>query len=267
MRCAGGPRVPQEQEAVTWAQVDALHLVGALRRNAERYVHVDGYLVDRAVAQAQGPGMTGVDEEGRQQGGVDVVAHGVGDGQLQGVVLEGEVVGVTGDGVRGDQSPGQGELGRLAGRGRGRAQELALHLGRRAERGGAPAPVVEVGEAVAQIACHHVDRFHRRGVLRRGQDFREARTVACHDPSRVPHLRRATYEPGDSPPTRRVRARRPAPPARPSRLLRALARVGLPPGRRRRTAAVCRHRPTDDCVRMAQEPRTSPHTAKRTELR
>ncbi len=79
------------------------------------------------------------------EGGVDVVAHGVGDRQVQGVVAEGVVVGVAGHAVRRCQGAGEGELGRL--RRRRGGQEPALDLGARADRAGALPPLVEVGEA------------------------------------------------------------------------------------------------------------------------
>ncbi|CAM5370876.1 hypothetical protein SDIAM26S_02912 [Streptomyces diastaticus subsp. diastaticus] len=73
------------------------------------------------------------------------MAHGVGHGQVQGVAVQGVVVGVARDVVGGHQGRREGELGRLATGGRG--QELALDLGGQADRGGALAPVVEVGVA------------------------------------------------------------------------------------------------------------------------
>lgn len=87
----------------------------------------------------------GVDQERRHEGGADVVAHGVGDRQAQGVGVEAVVVGVPGDVGGRDQGAGQGELGCFTAGGGG--QELALDLRGEADRGGAVAPVVEVGEA------------------------------------------------------------------------------------------------------------------------
>ncbi len=62
----------------------------------------------------------GVDRQGRHEGGFDVVARGVGDGQVQGVAVEGVVVRVTGDAGSGHQGAGEGELGCLAAGGRGK---------------------------------------------------------------------------------------------------------------------------------------------------
>lgn len=75
----------------------------------------------------------GVDQQGRHQRGVDVMAHGVGDGQVQGVLVEGVVVGVAGDVGGRDQRAGEIELGGLAGGGRG--QQLALGLHGQTDRG------------------------------------------------------------------------------------------------------------------------------------
>src|SRR5690606_11389145 len=87
----------------------------------------------------------GVDGEGGQQGRGGVVAHRVGDRQVEDVLVEGVVVGVAADVVGRDQAAGQGEVGALAARcGR---QQLVLDLGGQAHGAGAPAPVVEVGEA------------------------------------------------------------------------------------------------------------------------
>src|SRR3712207_9082571 len=55
-----------------------------------------------AVAQA-------AEQDAGQQGGVDVVADGVGHGQVQGVAVERVVEGVAADGVRGLQPAGDGE--------------------------------------------------------------------------------------------------------------------------------------------------------------
>ncbi|SCD66542.1 hypothetical protein GA0115246_1043413 [Streptomyces sp. SolWspMP-sol7th] len=184
-----------DDEAVAGAAVEVLDAVRGGRGEPEGGVHLQGHAVYFAVAQAQGPGVTGVDEpgagavegeahqqaggeaalwpaqegpvglpglfgqvgtgaagtaggvdgEGGQQGGFGVMAHGVGDRHVQGVGVEGVVVGVAGHGVGRYQRAGERELGRLAGGSGG--QELALDLGCQGDRGGAPAPVVEVGEA------------------------------------------------------------------------------------------------------------------------
>jgi len=84
------------------------------------------------------------DQQGGQQCRVGVVAHGVGDGQVQGVAVEGVVVGVAADVVGRDQPAREGELGGLAARRRGK--QLVLDLRGQAGLGGAPAQMVEVGE-------------------------------------------------------------------------------------------------------------------------
>lgn len=47
--------------------------------------------------------------------GADVVAHGVAEEQVRGVVAEGVGVGVAGDAVGGNECAGESELGSLAG--------------------------------------------------------------------------------------------------------------------------------------------------------
>lgn len=141
----------------------------------------------------------GVDQQGGHEGGVDVVAHRIRDGQVQGVVVEGVVVGVPGAAVGRYQGGGEGELGGLAG-GRG-GQELALDLRGEAHRGGALAPVVQVGEAT--VGDHDV-RQRVRGLLDLLQyvlgdvgqpQFEHPDGVAsvgdrCEDPLSTPAVRR-----------------------------------------------------------------------------
>lgn len=60
------------------------------------------------------------------------MTDGVGDGQVQGVVVQGVVVGVAGNGVGRDQTGGEGELGRLCRRPlrlrEGMAQQVSLKV-------------------------------------------------------------------------------------------------------------------------------------------
>jgi len=56
----------------------------------------------------------GSHEDGGGQCGVGVVAHGVGDRQVEGVAVQGVVEGVAADLFRGFQIPAQRELGGLA---------------------------------------------------------------------------------------------------------------------------------------------------------
>ena len=84
------------------------------------------------------------DEHGREDGGVDLVAHGVGHRQMQRVALQSEVEGVTAD-VAGGLEPGrERELTGLA-RVRARQQPM-LDLGRQRQRNRALAPRKKVGE-------------------------------------------------------------------------------------------------------------------------
>ena len=85
------------------------------------------------------------DEHGGQHGGVDLVAHGVGHRQVQGVALQGEVERVAADVAGGFQPRRERELPRLARV--GARQQAMLDLGRQRERDRALAPGEEVGEA------------------------------------------------------------------------------------------------------------------------
>ena len=78
----------------------------------------------------------------RREGGLDAVAHGIGQGHVQHVAGQAVVEGVAADACRRLQPPGQGEGGRLA-RTRLREQSL-LDLGGQAERARALAPLEEI---------------------------------------------------------------------------------------------------------------------------
>lgn len=80
------------------ATVGQQGLVGAMR------------LTERVAAGAAGSAQRTRDQR-RQQGGLGVVAHRVGDGQVQRVPVEGVVVGVAADVVGRDETCGEGELG------------------------------------------------------------------------------------------------------------------------------------------------------------
>jgi hypothetical protein len=83
-------------------------------------------------------------EHGREDGRFDVVAHGVGDRDMQRVALHREVEGVAAN-VAGGLQPGrERELPALARVGAG--QQAMLDLGRERERHRAPAPLEQVGE-------------------------------------------------------------------------------------------------------------------------
>jgi hypothetical protein len=67
-------------------------------------------LLDQGGCNAAGAS-GGVDENGGDERGVEVMTHGVGQGQVQGLAVQGVVVGVSGDALGGHQGAGQGELG------------------------------------------------------------------------------------------------------------------------------------------------------------
>jgi hypothetical protein len=85
------------------------------------------------------------DQEGGDEGGVDVVAHGVGDGQAQGVLVRAAVVVSPAMPEAGTRVPAWASPGGLE-RGR-RRQEPVLDLRGQADPSGAVAPVVEIGGA------------------------------------------------------------------------------------------------------------------------
>lgn len=87
----------------------------------------------------------GAHQDGGGQGGIDVVAHGVGHRHVEGVAVVDVVECVTAEILGGFQVPAQGELRGLARQRRG--QQLVLDLGREGGRSGAFAPGVKVGEA------------------------------------------------------------------------------------------------------------------------
>ena len=84
------------------------------------------------------------DQHGREDGGVDLVAHGIGHRKMQRVALQSEVEGVTADVAGGFQPGRERELTGLARV--GARQQPMLDLGRERQRNRALAPRKEVGE-------------------------------------------------------------------------------------------------------------------------
>lgn len=103
-------------------------------------------------------------KQGGDEGGMDVVAHGVGDGHVQGVAVEGVIEGVAGDLFGRDQLAGDRELWCFTGEAVGK--EGVLDLSGQVHGEGAAAPLVQVGEAavgdedVSQGMGRFDDRLH-----------------------------------------------------------------------------------------------------------